>query len=160
MYFPREYLPTNLIVDSNVICLNREQHPKEISKRTIYVIHEESRYRWLVQTLRERLNDYNKYHSELMLEIEDYREIEQTTTTFIYSILNFELEDSESNSEEDSEEEDDEDEAEDGGDGVFETESETETESDNDTFDGESSDYETDEDLDLFNEMRCLDLIK
>ena len=111
MYYPGTYLPKNLIVDSNIKSLNKEQQPIEIYKRTRNVIQEESRYRWLVNSLRFRLNDYNKYHSELMLEIEDYREIDQSTTTFIHNILNLEFEDSEGDSEEDSySDEDDEEE--------------------------------------------------
>ena len=110
MYYPDTYLPKNLIVDSNIKSLNKEQQPIEIYKRTRNLIQEESRYRWLIKSLRFRLNDYNKYHSELMLEIEDYREIEQTTTTFIYNILNLEFEDSESDTEDDSESDEDDEE--------------------------------------------------
>ena len=141
MYYPSTYLPKNLIVDSNIKSLNKEQQPIEIYKRTRNLIQEESRYRWLVKSLRFRLNDYNKYHSELMLEIEDYREIEQTTTTFIYNILNLEFEDSESDEDEEDEEEE------------YEEENYT---------DGEVEDDYTDEeyeDIDLFNEIRCFDLL-
>lgn len=136
MYYPSTYLPKNLIVDSNIKSLNKEQQPIEIYKRTRNLIQEESRYRWLIKSLRFRLNDYNKYHSELMLEIEDYREIEQTTTTFIYNILNLEFEDSESDSEDDSERDEDEEDE-----------------------DEEYTDQDEDEDIDLFNEIRCFDLL-
>lgn len=150
MYYPSTYLPKNLIVDSNIKSLNKEQQPIEIYKRTRNLIQEESRYRWLVKSLRFRLNDYNKYHSELMLEIEDYREIEQTTTTFIYNILNLEFEDSESDSEDDSESDEDDEE---------ENYTDDDEEENYNDLEDDYMDEEENEDIDLFNEIRCFDLL-